>query len=266
MISSLYMKSFRCHPKQLKWPNCGEAKATNLTEFPPFIALPLNKHTSPMSAFEQTLQGLKYCWHRYLKIATYLCFGGSREPFFLSLSLSWFMAYTSPAVQIPLLQSCIGRNGEETNVPFVRLRSRNDSPPTQASSFDWPRKLSSVRHDQGPIYTGFGRTLVIRNERPGKICWYANHTYWKKTLENACLEVSSSLIYAAMMFNNKTFIMHEVPTHAEAYKRSLQPQAIGCGEKIKLYRQSGVWLVNRSVCLRDFNWRRAVPRSTAGKD
>ncbi|KAF6230562.1 hypothetical protein HO173_011099 [Letharia columbiana] len=38
-----------------------------------------------------------------------------------------------------------------------------------------------------------------------------------------------------VVFNNKTFAMHQVLTQEEAYKCTFQPHAINCGENIKLH-------------------------------
>lgn len=54
---------------------------------------------------------------------------------------------------------------------------------------------------------------------------------------SAVLRTSNSLTYEAIVFNNKTFAMHQVLTQEEAYKRTFQPHAINCGENIKLHRQ-----------------------------
>ena len=58
--------------------------------------------------------------------------------------------------------------------------------------------------------------------------------------KNASLGISSSLTCAAIVFNNKTFEMCEVPTYEEAVKMSFQPDVINCGQNIKLCRQYAI--------------------------
>lgn len=54
--------------------------------------------------------------------------------------------------------------------------------------------------------------------------------------ENADLKINCSLTYEAIVFNNKTFTMHQVFSSAEAYEQTFQPHPIDCGENILLYR------------------------------
>lgn len=69
--------------------------------------------------------------------------------------------------------------------------------------------------------------------------------------ETVTLGIGSSLTYAAMVFNNKTFTIREVSAPREAYEATLQPYPILCRENIKLYRQQAFRIPIRDNCLRD---------------
>lgn len=94
------------------------------------------------------------------------------------------------------------------------------------------------------------RTVVNSHGSLSYTCWYATHTQKMQTAV-LCSEKVYPLTHQALVFNNSSFEMLVVDTHAEAYGRTLRADPIDCGENIMLYRKNEALHSSWTISLRD---------------